>query len=1210
MASFSPLLGVQAAVIEKSIDFTSPTVNYSKQTATIMVDNLPLSANAGEPLLPVYTLEILLPQGEQIANLVVVPEREESIALDMPLELARREEPTESDGSLRAPEQAAPPEPAFDLSQAFPASRGVDVYTGTYRGYNVAFVDLYPITYVGASRTARFAGRLAVRIETKPDPAMLRRSQDMLRADSPRDVSALRDLVGDSDAKATYTSSPFPRLGGSLVTPGDFYPYVIITNSALEPAFEPLRAHRTERGLRARIELVSDIAANYSGPDLQAKIRAFIRDAYLNWGTEYVLLAGDNDVIPHRGLYAVGPSAIDADIASDLYYAALDGTWNDDGDGYWGEPAEADLLPEVALGRAAVGDTIEAANLVAKVMLYENSPVVSQIASGQMLGEALSAGTWGGDYKDEIKDGASTCGYTTVGFPPAFTVGTLYDRDLPEPWDKTDLIPLLNAGRHLVNHIGHSDVTHGLRLANADVESTLTNDGVSASYFIVYSQGCYAGSFDNRSPSGYTEDCIGEHFTFGKNGAVAFIGNTRYGWYMPYSTNGTSQHYDRQFFDALFGENRTVLGEAYNDQLIDNIPLIGVSAMRWVYYDLVLLGDPAMDVWTSAPGTLAVQHPDRLYVSDNEVDISVESESGPVAGARVSLFCDSTFAIAYTDGAGIARLDPAALAPGALSLSVGAHNFYAYLDTIPVEAAGRPILVIESAGVDDDSLGASSGNADAKADAGEVIESKITLRNVGQDSALGVSAVLRTSDAFVTVVDSAGFYGDVAPDSSVTPPWSFVYQVSSGAPDGHVAQFEVEVTSPDSTFLRHLPVPIAAPQVDVAGVSTEDSLYGNGDGCVGPGETFEATITLANSGSGGGQAASIVSETDDPYVTLERDSAFVDSLPAGEALEIAPSILVALSSDCPEFHRIDLAVAVTFSNGRSFVDTVSIFLGGSLEDDIEDGSPGWTHSAFGDTRADEWHLETYRNHTAGGSHAWKFGGPGGANYANFGHGALETPELCLGPGATLSFWHWIRAELNVNQYAWDGGIVEISADGGVTWSQIAPVGGYSYKIYANFFSPFPGETPCFAWTNDWTRVEFDLSAYEGPAKIRFRFGSDQYYSAEGWYIDDVTISDASSSVTLPDTDLRPVPSVFALQAPGPNPARARFGIGFDVPRSAHVSVAVFDVTGRLVATIVDSLMEPGRYSRSVDTAGLAPGVYFVSMRAPGFSAAKKLIVVD
>jgi hypothetical protein len=1167
-------------------------------------------------MLPVYGLRVLLPQGEGVASVRAVAAREETIPMDLPAGLARAELPTDrlpvgatgSAGDAVTP--AAAVEPAFDLETAFPQERARLVYVGTYRGFNVAFISVYPVTYVGASRSLLYAPAITVTVETRPSQVMLHRSFATLRQTNARDLAAVGALVGDTDAQGSYLARGFVTVGAGLADSEETFPYVIITSSALEPEFEALRQHRTDRGLRARTVLVSDIAATYSGADLQTKIREFIKDAYLNWETEYVLLAGDDDIIPHRGLYAVGPSAVDSDIASDLYYAGLDGTWNDDADGYWGEAAEADLMPEVSLGRAAVGDSIEAANFVNKVIRYEDSPVVGQTQTALLVGEMLSVGTWGGDYEDEIRYGAATHGYTTAGLAGNFSVSTLYDRDLqPAQWTKNDLIPLLNSGRHLVNHLGHSDVTYGLRMYNADVETSFTNDGTTSTYFILYSQGCYSGSFDNRSPSGYTDDCIGEHFTFIPNGAVAFVGNTRYGWYMPYSTNGSSQHYDRQFFDALAGEGISALGKIQDDSKIDNIPLVNVAAMRWVYYSLVLLGDPAMDVWTDDPDSLVVSHPEVVHVLDDQIEVAVADGGAPVGGARVSVFTDSTYFTAFTDAAGLAYLDPGASNVGQIAIAVTARNFCAYTDTIAVVAGGAPVLTVYDLIVDDDSLGASSGNSNAAVDAGETIESVISLANVGEDSALAVSAVLRTVDAYVSLVDSGGAYGDIAPDSVSVPPWDYVFDVSPATPDGHGIEFELEITGSDSTLTRHCRVEVRAPELEVAGVSASDSLYGDGDGCVGPGEGITLSLEVGNRGSGDAYGIAFVVNEDDPYVGLASDSAYADTIPAGGSAEISPAFVITVSPACPEFHKIDLVLTATCSSGRVESDTVSIYVGGSLAEDVEGGSPGWTHRGFTDTRVDQWHIDTYRNHTPGGGSAWKFGGTGAAYYANFGHGALETPELCLGPGATLAFWHWIHAELNYGKYAWDGAVVEISPDRGETWSQISPVGGYNYKIYGNYFSPFPGETPCFAWTDDWTRVEFDLSAYQGSAKIRFRFGSDQYYAAEGWYIDDLVVSDDRSSVAIPDRDLKPVPAAFALAAPSPNPVASRLGVVFDVPRSSRVEVRIFDVAGREAATIADGVFEPGRYSRAFDAgATLAPGVYFLSMRSDGFSATRKMIV--
>jgi hypothetical protein len=195
-------------------------------------------------------------------------------------------------------------------------------------------------------------------------------------------------------------------------------------------------------------------------------------------------------------------------------------------------------------------------------------------------------------------------------------------------------------------------------------------------------------------------------------------------------------------------------------------------------------------------------------------------------------------------------------------------------------------------------------------------------------------------------------------------------------------------------------------------------------------------------------------------------------------------------------------------------------------------------------------------------------------------------------------------------YAWDGGIVEMSMDGGDSWFQITPVGGYHKLINPNPDSPFEGDTPCFAWTTSWTQEQFDLSAYEGTARIRFRFGSDAYYGFEGWYIDDINVTDDLASVDLDDTDLEVLPSEFALHRVSPNPFSRNAVISFDVPRTSRVVVELFDVRGRVVETLADSVAKPGRYAISIGgNDPLPPGVYFLKMQAEGFSRTQKAVII-
>jgi hypothetical protein len=58
-----------------------------------------------------------------------------------------------------------------------------------------------------------------------------------------------------------------------------------------------------------------------------------------------------------------------------------------------------------------------------------------------------------------------------------------------------------------------------------------------------------------------------------------------------------------------------------------------------------------------------------------------------------------------------------------------------------------------------------------------------------------------------------------------------------------------------------------------------------------------------------------------------------------------------------------------------------------------------------------------------------------------------------------------------------------------------------------------------------------------------------------------------------------------------------------------VSLKVFDILGREVATLVHEAMSPGRYEREFDGAGLSGGVYFYRLEAGSHNEIKKLVLL-
>jgi hypothetical protein len=80
----------------------------------------------------------------------------------------------------------------------------------------------------------------------------------------------------------------------------------------------------------------------------------------------------------------------------------------------------------------------------------------------------------------------------------------------------------------------------------------------------------------------------------------------------------------------------------------------------------------------------------------------------------------------------------------------------------------------------------------------------------------------------------------------------------------------------------------------------------------------------------------------------------------------------------------------------------------------------------------------------------------------------------------------------------------------------------------------------------------------------------------------------------------------------PNPFRGRTTMRFFVPEGEHASLAIFDVSGRLVRTLADGTPSPGAQSRvwdSLDDRGMPvePGVYFCRVEVRGRAAVSKMV---
>ena len=214
-----------------------------------------------------------------------------------------------------------------------------------------------------------------------------------------------------------------------------------------------------------------------------------------------------------------------------------------------------------------------------------------------------------------------------------------------------------------------------------------------------------------------------------------------------------------------------------------------------------------------------------------------------------------------------------------------------------------------------------------------------------------------------------------------------------------------------------------------------------------------------------------------------------------------------------------MSTALQFAVTNAGLDSLTWELQFGWQDNMEQGTNGWRLGPG----TDLWRISTNRSWSP--TRAWysrlntgSFGGPAG-------HARLDTPPLRLGVAARLIYRQWIHSEIDTGSgwegYAFDGGLVEISTNGGETFEHIVPEGGYPYRIHAWMTNrwmtnsqPWDFDTPCFAGTGEWEHVEFDLRSYAGTeAILRFHYGGDDNTDREGWYIDDLLVYSAPGSNT-------------------------------------------------------------------------------------------------
>jgi len=462
------------------------------------------------------------------------------------------------------------------------------------------------------------------------------------------------------------------------------YNYLIICSSKYDTVFERLKNWKMKRGFKTKIYNTEYIFANSSGRDDAEKLRNFIKTEYESSGIEYLLLCGDRGTVPVRKLYfmecGAGYYPDEDSIPADIYYTNLEGDFDFDKDGTYGEMEDScDLTPELCGGRILF-DTIYygPSPIVDRIISYEQTKETEHLQRGIFSGMVLwnPPYTPGGEAKNIIINDI---------VPSWFHIKKFYESEGHS--GKSDILDSIDMGYGIFNHNGHGSfkgiwVDTMTSISRGDATG-LTN-GMKTGMF--YSIGCWVGAFD-RDNTTYSLHSIAENLQDSPTGGfVSIYANSRYGWGAPgYPGWGVSDVLDYKFFKLLFSLDNKEAGSLLNKLKLMIAPLSDEPNLyRWHLYEINYFGDPSTYLYTRNPDSIFAS----LSVVGDEIAVRVyDKHKSGVKNLSVSVLQDTLVKKTITDENGFAYLHPDTSYSGYTYLTVYGGNCMTLTDSFYIDSA-------------------------------------------------------------------------------------------------------------------------------------------------------------------------------------------------------------------------------------------------------------------------------------------------------------------------------------------------------------------------------------------------------------------------------------------------------------------------------------------------------------------------------------------
>jgi hypothetical protein len=591
----------------ETISFSPPVIQDQGQYSLVTVQNTnSWLRRSGAPLLPASVTTYIFPFGTTIRDVAVTFSDSQEYMLE------KKIVPVPSPVTFVAGTKITTNQDDIKVGSVYPEkSFEYQLGAGVSNGEHVIFLTVrcYPIQYKPAENT----------------------------------------ILSSKNADITV-SYELPQTQPTVV---DEYSLVIIAPKEFARALKPLVNHKTSNGVTTKLVTLDEICSNASneGRDCAEKVKYFIKNAYDEWGTNYVLLVGgryggvmnEKWWVPVRYSHLDDGAQWEGSYLSDLYFADLYDAhgnfsdWDSNGNGIFAEwntngKDIIDMYPEVSVGRLPCKNIFEVRTLVNKIITYEATTAGKDWFKKVVLVGGDSAPMVGDPYYEGEEENKLALEYLGAGFEGVKLWTSNGNFTGPQ-----DVIDGISGGCGFLFFDGHGNPmswsTHppnnesiwidGLsvkdmpNLKNGDQLPICVCGGCHNGQFNVSLLNILKGLLTERLKyfqwtfflGEWTPECWAWRLMSVKNGgSIATMAYTGLDWFaegdynndtIPDCVQYLSGYANTQFFKNYGVYNMTILGQAHTQALIDYLnafpPMQDKLDCKTVQ-EFALLGDPSLQI--------------------------------------------------------------------------------------------------------------------------------------------------------------------------------------------------------------------------------------------------------------------------------------------------------------------------------------------------------------------------------------------------------------------------------------------------------------------------------------------------------------------------------------------------------------------------------------------------------------------------------------